>query len=128
MTTNDVNRAIARLSKRLDYIMACTSGMPNFKAVAEKVTIYRAALEIAGAHDRTSGMDDRHRAAVIGIKTPTDEKRIAAYMDDRHRAAVIGEQIFVKIPTDEERIATERKQEIIDYLRGANSRRDICNR
>lgn len=76
MTTTDVDRAINRLSKRLDTIMACTSGMPNFEAVAAKVTVYRAALELARAHDRHSGMTMQDRESVLEF-SPLTSKHLA---------------------------------------------------
>ena len=44
MTTVDVNKAVLRLLRRLDKIMACSSGMPNFQQVQERVEKIRAAL------------------------------------------------------------------------------------
>jgi len=40
----EVDRAVARLERRLDTIMACTSGMPNFELVSAKVNQVRTAL------------------------------------------------------------------------------------
>ena len=44
MTTVDVDRAVVRLLRRLDKIMACSSGMGNFPQIEKKVTALRGAL------------------------------------------------------------------------------------
>jgi hypothetical protein len=44
-TTSDVDKAVAALKRRLDRIMACSSGHPNFELVQAKVTKVRAALK-----------------------------------------------------------------------------------
>lgn len=44
MTNLDIDRAVIRLLRRLDVIMACTSGQINFERVAERVYAIRKAL------------------------------------------------------------------------------------
>jgi hypothetical protein len=45
MTLHDVDLAVKRLRRRLDKIMACTSGMPNYEIVAERIAKLRAAID-----------------------------------------------------------------------------------
>ena len=40
----DIDRAILRLQRRLDRILNCTSGMPNYELVAARIQKIRAAL------------------------------------------------------------------------------------
>ena len=44
MTQHDVDLAVRRLNRRLDKIIACTSGMPNYEEVAKRVSLVRAAI------------------------------------------------------------------------------------
>jgi hypothetical protein len=45
MTHHDIDLAIKRLRRRLDKIMACTSGMPNYPSIAKRVSLIREAIE-----------------------------------------------------------------------------------
>jgi hypothetical protein len=65
MHCTDVDHAVMSFERRLNKIMACTSGMHNFNVVADKVTIYRAALELARAHDQHFPMGLNDRKTVI---------------------------------------------------------------
>jgi hypothetical protein len=49
MSLRDVDLAVRRLRRRLDHIMACTSGLPNYELVAASVAKLRAALAAAEA-------------------------------------------------------------------------------
>ena len=49
MTVHDIDLAVARLNRRLDKIMACTSGMPNYEEVNRRVQIWREVIAEAAA-------------------------------------------------------------------------------
>lgn len=44
MTLRDVDLAVKRLLRRLDKIIACTSGLPDYELVAARVAAVRAAI------------------------------------------------------------------------------------